>query len=979
VALREALDGGVGSEHRPACIGFVAIKGLDELTKNPKLLMRRLNAIMNAADLAAKELGVTPLATDVSPDGLKLILAAGVPTASEDDAPRIIEATKRICKAAPKHAAAGIHLGIVFAGDVGHPRRRSYTVMGDAVNLAARLAYKAPAGKVLASSELMRSSLVRYAARWMDPFEVKGKRAPQRAAVIGRPATVIRAPGQDWVFRGRTTELRASRASLDASGSVQIVGPAGAGSTRLIQCLTDRDERVVTVHATIESSLRPLGAIRTVIEGLAGPLAWHPIASRAFGSSPERSQSQVGEDSTLLAYFVSVVMGAWTEAAAIVIDHAQHLDEASRRVVGGLAAALTSSSLGGRRLIVAARVPTIGGLISTVELGPMDDMSIRRIALDALALPRPDWHIDAIVRLANGSPGFAVALAELTTDGEPPSSVEAIVAARIDDLSPADRQIIRELAVAGHMAPLMLAVRSIGEQHGRVADAVRRSASLVSIHDGYIHFADEMTREVAEGGLPMARRKAIHGEVFRLLSLDSSAAPAQVARHARFAGKDRDVAHWSSIAADRALGAGASEEAASHLAVAVEVSLRIGAPLGRLNDLTRRWLTASELAGRTNDVIRALRMSIAQSRRSGDRLELLLRLSATCRKAGNLRTATRHVRAARRLVSAGNARQEALVDIEQGWLWSYSGEPGRALGPLLTVLNSPLCERDPVLAFEAATLCRELYSAHDEKRAMWAARRAIREARRSGNHALLGYAYGNVAVLDDYRGRWTQAQAGYRKAEVASRRAGDVRNMMLSRMNRASILLEFGEVQDLGDALADAIRVFAPIDDVYLTSLATTLWVRAAVRSGSITSVSHAYRLVSTALVSLQGSGDDEAYGFQLAGWAEALLILGDPLQALKAISSLRRWVDRLGDGHLLPVTARRLHAIALLQLGQEEEGHRVLAEAFDKASQSKFTFEVAAIDTIRRRTTSIGISESETDIDRRCGVVSRPWFPPLR
>ena len=40
---------------------------------------------------------------------------------------------------------AGVNRGHVFTGDIGNPHRRTYAVMGDAVNLAARLTARARA------------------------------------------------------------------------------------------------------------------------------------------------------------------------------------------------------------------------------------------------------------------------------------------------------------------------------------------------------------------------------------------------------------------------------------------------------------------------------------------------------------------------------------------------------------------------------------------------------------------------------------------------------------------------------------------------------------------------------------------------------------------------------------------------------------------------------------------------------------------
>src|SRR5262249_39981712 len=198
-------------EHRRATVAFVHFDGTDELIQRhgAAVAVDAVAAVVEGAQLAADNHGVTFLATDVDHDGGKVILVAGAPLASGDDERRMLFALRDILDSAGTlPLRAGVNRGDVFVGDIGPPYRRAYTVMGDTVNLAARLMAKAAPGQAVATRSVLERSRARFETVAMEPFLVKGKAKPVQAYLLG---DVVGSHGHDAEGRlplfGRDAEL----------------------------------------------------------------------------------------------------------------------------------------------------------------------------------------------------------------------------------------------------------------------------------------------------------------------------------------------------------------------------------------------------------------------------------------------------------------------------------------------------------------------------------------------------------------------------------------------------------------------------------------------------------------------------------------------------------------------------------------------------------------------------------------------------
>ena len=252
---------------------------LDNLDEDCDTAARVLNAYYRRAQEVVHRYGGIVNKVDMCTYGDKLMALFGAPVAHEDDPERAVRAALDM-RAALADANAeiailldatndqrrttndqdmsfvvrrssfvgltqriGINTGVVFAGQVGTTRRREYSVMGQPVNLAARLMAAAEEGTISLSPATRRSVERHIAVRELPPIRLKGVAEPvapvealhpfeivqEARRAVTRPALVGRAAELDQM-------IDQARAALGGNGRVvALAGEAGVGKTRLVE------------------------------------------------------------------------------------------------------------------------------------------------------------------------------------------------------------------------------------------------------------------------------------------------------------------------------------------------------------------------------------------------------------------------------------------------------------------------------------------------------------------------------------------------------------------------------------------------------------------------------------------------------------------------------------------------------------------------------------------------------------------------
>lgn len=184
--------------------------------------------------------------------GDEIMALFGAPQAHENDPERALRAAldmmQELEKFNAKHGTdLGLHFGIntgtVIAGSIGSAAQQQYDVMGDAVNLAARLEDASDRGQIFVGPDTYKQTAPIFEFEALEPIRLKGKAEPvaiyQLKAVKATPGSVRGLAGLSSRMVGRDTELNAllnltTNIKAGPNRVAVIIGEPGLGKSRLM-------------------------------------------------------------------------------------------------------------------------------------------------------------------------------------------------------------------------------------------------------------------------------------------------------------------------------------------------------------------------------------------------------------------------------------------------------------------------------------------------------------------------------------------------------------------------------------------------------------------------------------------------------------------------------------------------------------------------------------------------------------------------
>jgi len=246
----------LGGERKLVTVMFADISGFTALaeTMDPEAVRELMNACFNhLVPVVEKYEGTVDKFI-----GDEIMALFGAPVAHENDPERSLRAALEMVDVLAVFNARydtnlgihfGINTGLVIAGGMGSDGRQEYSVMGDAVNLAARLEEVSERGEVLVGPDTYRLAAPLFEFESLEPVQVKGKAKPvaiyRVLAPRAEPGKVRGIAGLESPLVGRETEFRVLQEAVErlqagVGGIVTLVGEAGLGKSRLVAELREK-------------------------------------------------------------------------------------------------------------------------------------------------------------------------------------------------------------------------------------------------------------------------------------------------------------------------------------------------------------------------------------------------------------------------------------------------------------------------------------------------------------------------------------------------------------------------------------------------------------------------------------------------------------------------------------------------------------------------------------------------------------------
>lgn len=592
-----------GRERRRVSIVFVDLAGFSRLTRgyDPEQVRDLADDILTVVAGVIEDF-------DGYVDAFRgdgLIALFGAPRSHPDDEHRAVRAAHAAVAAIekvgrergiPLQGRAGVNTGVVIAGSVGSGRVTDYTVMGSAVNLAARLEAAARTGEVWVGLETHEVTRAQFTYEAVAPVELPGFPAVREVyRLVEIPEQRNPDPYAEVPFVGREAELRRLSdaaehvASQGRPRALWLVGEAGSGKTRLLREFVRRlDEAHDVLWLDAKASRTPdwqalakqildlrdvddqnarIQRVSAALERiLPGEPRWHRVVLTSLGLSSKKVWTRLERRRANRTNVVwRDVLGAWANRAGaartvvLAIDNGPH----------------TVPMMEFLELLKEANAPIliVAGTRRAPRLDPSEMIPVRTLSSEQslrliahVTIPHIRLATESLVGQVGGNPAHLLELGRALTaaqEGTLSNSLASLLQARLDMIEPHARRLLADASLAGdHVWPGMLEMLT-GSRGTREIPTLLDQELLVPTAESGIpgqpqfRFQSELLRSAAMRMVPFGERPDVHLRIASWLEQNAPTEYAEETAHQfRLAGS-HEAAHLHYMSAvERARAAG---------------------------------------------------------------------------------------------------------------------------------------------------------------------------------------------------------------------------------------------------------------------------------------------------------------------------------------------------------------------------------------------------------------------------------------
>jgi class 3 adenylate cyclase/tetratricopeptide (TPR) repeat protein len=854
-------------ERKLATVLFVDLVGSTELVSgtDPEVARRRVQQYFDKVSHCVMTHGgiVEKFAGDA------VMAAFGVPQAHEDDAERAVRAALAILDSV-KDLGLEARIGIE-AGEVVVDSAESTFATGEAVNIAARLQQATPKNTILIGPGAQRLTLGRFDLEDEGPVEIRGRAEPVWAWRViclagGRPRAGVRqAP---LVGRDAELELLANtyeRAVRDGRGHLfTIYGDPGVGKSRLAAEFVSGLESATVLYGRA----LPYGegvtysALADMVKTAAGIADDDPLddaleklrdccpdeavadllglASGVLEAvKAERNQQEIAwaarewaeklaEPQPLVLVFEDI---HWAEDP--LLELIEHLATWARNVPILLLCLARPDLLdlrpgwgGGRVRATAIELEPLGRTDSEALVEALLDGELAVGARQAL-LDKTEGNplfVEETVRMLREADGAAGSIERI------PDTLQALIAARIDTLPVAEKELLQSAAVIGrvfwkdalvHLLPEDADIDALLDDLLLREFVLREPRSTISGEEAY-RFKHVLIREVAYGGLAKSARASYHqrfaawlhervGEELlevRAYHLDHASALLAELDGAPPEDLAREAAAALEEAGRRALAREANVTARKLLIRAVELE----PTLERRYQAARAAWRMSEFPVVSAEVEEVLKDARAVGDRDHEARALTALASVTISREADVGRAEQLARKALEVVDEDEARIDALGVLETVAWWRGRLSEAEVYAEEQLEIARRLERRD--LESEALLSLAGIYTTRREgERAEPLIERALELAEESGSLTARAHAFVQSGELHAFRGEHDDALAEFGRARDLFAEVGAAIHLARTLMAIGRLVGRRGEVAEAEQLFREGIRILKPLED----------------------------------------------------------------------------------------------------------------------------------------------------------------------